>query len=219
MTKTRVVVGGTQGEMLSVYPSLRKRYNHVDEIIIAGEEGIGLQTLNDSKLSEYADGIVEKPRVRFILGNYSDPYVCRGFTGRGLSFIENGTIEDGILFIGGGLSEDHSIRTDMVDWWEQEESTSDEWEKLLARLKKRGVRDIHTLVSHSVPHSLLKHISDNGLPSRTGMYLDILVQRLPSLRLNISGHYRKRFEVKLNGVRYVGLPVTNQLTEHIHEII
>lgn len=72
---------------------------------------------------------------RFIRGNHDNPDMCRSEMS---GYIEDGTVEGDVMFIGGAWSIDNPVappgwyrRTPGVDWWDNEECTNEQFEKML----------------------------------------------------------------------------------------
>lgn len=57
------------------------------------------------------------PQHRFIRGNHDDPDRCKTMPG----YINDGVIENDVMFIGGAWSIDRAWRTEGINWWAKEE--------------------------------------------------------------------------------------------------
>src|SRR5688572_3564341 len=66
---------------------------------------------------------------RFIRGNHDNPAVCRTQS----QWIADGHIEDGMMFVGGGVSIDQALRHQSFDWWPEEELSPAELDAMIAR--------------------------------------------------------------------------------------
>lgn len=70
------------------------------------------------------------------------------------TYMPRGTIEDGILYIGGAASIDRGYRQNGINWWPQENiSYEDEQRTLDAIEDYKG--SIHTIISHDCPTSFV----------------------------------------------------------------
>ena len=63
---------------------------------------------------------------RFIRGNHDNPNQCPKM----LSWIADGTVENDVMFVGGAWSIDADYRTPGFDWWQAEELSSTEFERV-----------------------------------------------------------------------------------------
>lgn len=66
-----------------------------------------------------------------------------------------GTIEDGILFIGGARSIDRHWRIEGLDWFPEENISCAQQEYILDQIEEYGAKDIHTVISHDAPTSFV----------------------------------------------------------------
>ena len=66
------------------------------------------------------------PHHRFIRGNHDNLEKCKTMPG----YINDGKIENDVMFIGGAWSIDYAYRTEGVDWWRDEELSVAELNKL-----------------------------------------------------------------------------------------
>lgn len=201
----RILVGDLHGVVGNI-PYLRQRYPNADEIIIVGDMGVGFPGPQDAMFRLLATHIKDKPLVRFIRGNHDNPEVCRTFTEGGIQWIPDGHIEDGILFVGGAWSIDQKFRTPGFDWWYNEELNEGEWEEIF---KKVEGQEIHTVISHDAPERVIHLILGAGksvIKTRTSMYLDMLWNRLPGVRLWVFGHYHEYKEFRKGDTKFVCLP-------------
>lgn len=66
------------------------------------------------------------------------------------TYMPRGTIEDGILYIGGAASIDKHRRTLGVNWWAEENITYADEERTLKAIEAYD-GDIHTVISHTCP--------------------------------------------------------------------
>ncbi len=97
-----------------------------------GDFGVGFGTKGQA---EFIDTIIIDPivketfggRHRFIRGNHDSPEECK----KSKHWIEDGTYEDGIFYMGGAASIDYMYRTEGVSWWRDEELSVDELTKMV----------------------------------------------------------------------------------------
>lgn len=200
----RVVLGDLHGNF-SLIPYLKKRYADHDEVIIAGDFGLGFH--RDEEARGYAEDET-KPLIRFIRGNHDNVEVCKTFTEGGVRWIPDGTLEDGILYVGGAWSIDYGVRTPGLNWWHNEELSEQEWEGIFQNLEDR-FHEVHTVISHDLPQRISSKVLPAHKPviqTRTTTYLDMLWNRLPNVRLWLFGHYHTYHDIEHNGVRLICLP-------------
>lgn len=209
----RVLYGDIHGRV-ALIPMMRARHPDVDEIILLGDVGFGFNSIADSLVHEYAKTITEKPFIRFLRGNHENPAVCKQFKYPGFSFIPDGTLEDGTLFIGGAWSIDGvtgawpNSRVVGVNWWEDEELSHSEWEDIFKSLEGRE-KEIHTILAHDFPIEVVGTILGPGkrvFNTRTGDYLSELHERLPNVKMHVGGHYHVHKDFTYNNRRFVVLP-------------
>lgn len=62
-----------------------------------------------------------------------------------------GTVEDGVLFIGGAFSIDRGHRTLGVDWFTEEMISYADQERVYTAIEEVGAANIHTVISHDCP--------------------------------------------------------------------
>jgi len=96
-----------------------------DNSIQVGDFGIGFAgDYWHNKVSEFQ---TENPGHRFIRGNHDNPEKCKTMLG----FIQDGKIENDVMFIGGAWSIDYAWRTEGIDWWADEELSIGELSRLI----------------------------------------------------------------------------------------
>lgn len=204
--KKLVIYGDLHGKF-NLLPHLRRKHSEADEIIIAGDMGVGFPGPSTDHLLKYGNQITATPKVRFIRGNHDSPEACTKFVEGGVTWIPDGTLEEGILFLGGGWSIDgptglpefRNYRTPGVNWWEDEELTEAQWERIFNSLEGR-YEEVHTVVSHDGPSGVIHRILGAHKPifnTTTSNTLELLRGRLPSVKMWVFGHYHlnRTFEI------------------------
>lgn len=66
---------------------------------------------------------------------------------------KRGTIEKGILYIGGAKSIDRNNRITGLDWWDEENISYEEEGIILDAIRSYGSENIHTVITHEAPSS------------------------------------------------------------------
>lgn len=140
---------------------------------------------------------------RFIRGNHDSPAVCK----QQLNYIEDGTIEDGVMFIGGADSIDKQWRVSGFDWWEDEQLSMEQLGDMiqLAEDQKPSV-----LITHDAPDFIADYICQSrGWPKyndddRTRKAFNVLYgQHRP--KLHIFGHWHIDIDIIYNETRFICL--------------
>lgn len=199
----RVFIADLHGNF-GILPHLRGINPDADEIIIVGDCGVGFSDRDDERFRNYLNSITSKPFIRFIRGNHDSPEKIKTMPG----YISDGTVEDGILYVGGAWSIDgvtgvwKAGRTVGVDWWPDEELSHQEWMDIFSAIKPE---EIHTVVSHDFPRTVVPRIlgyDKRNYETRTGNYLQDLWEMLPNVKLWIGGHYHVSKKFEENGTTF-----------------
>lgn len=108
-------------------------------------------------------------------------------------YMPRGTVEDGILFIGGAHSIDKYQRTPGVDWFPEENITQADVERCLEACDGE---EIHTVVSHDCPAqlgivSMYKDVDSNRKA------LQIIFDEVKPKKW-LFGHHHRTWEVEMN---------------------
>lgn len=206
----RVVYGDIHGQF-GLVRLMKNRHRDADEIIICGDVGIGFSKKREEEFLAYLKQ-ENHPRLRFIRGNHDNLEEMKATFGEYL--IEDGTVEDGVLYVGGAWSIDKAMRTIGYDWWEDEELSPKQWEQIFQNLDPES---IHTVVSHDGPPEVTKFLVNRLFPTVTGYHLSLLREKLPNLRRWIFGHYHVPFNRVIDGVHYVCLPDDGHTHVELHD--
>ena len=145
-----------------------------------GDFGIGFygDYWHDRVNEFHADG-----RHRFIRGNHDKPSKCKNDM---VGYIADGTIENDVMFIGGAWSIDNPDappgwyrRTPEVDWWADEECSTEEFYRFA---EIYDVMRPRVMVTHDCPWTVSKEMFfDSGFlrgihyPTKTGQFFDTLM--------------------------------------------
>ena len=118
---------------------------------------------------------------------------------KNLFYIPRGYVSGKTLFIGGADSIDRNVRTFGVDWFQEEQFTSAQINRIMD-LKD----EIEVVVSHDAPVSFVKHKLGTVYNLMSGKFLDAVFGLFkPSLW--VFGHFHQYFNEEFNGCRFVGL--------------
>lgn len=173
--------------------------------IQVGDMGVGFFRENawDGELIPYAnppyDRMVEGGH-RFIRGNHDNPNVCKRHT----QWIPDGTIEDGVMFIGGALSIDRAMRVEGRSWWAEEELNYGELNDLAGKYLQEKPR---VMVTHDCPETVANHLFNTTKifdPSRTRQAFDGMWENHKP-ELWIFGHWHDHRNVEIMGTRFICL--------------
>lgn len=171
--------------------------------IQVGDLGVGFNfnLLDDVKEAQKSDN------HRFIRGNHDDPHAVRDLPG----FIEDGTVEDNMMFIGGAWSIDYQRRTPGVNWWPDEECNQIQFEKFI---------DTYTevkpeiMVTHDFPREAARVMFfDGSVPLLSGgIQYDTMTSgalqemfEIHQPKLWIGGHWHFSKDIEYKGTRFVCL--------------
>lgn len=144
--------------------------------------------------------------ARFIRGNHDNPAVC----GRHTQCISDGSIECGIMFVGGGLSIDRAYRTEGYSWWPDEELSIQELNDIVDLYMEAKPR---AMITHDCPEDVALELARlaygyNGdklnFQSRTRQALQSMWSA-HSPELWVFGHWHRSFDNVMNGTRFVCL--------------
>lgn len=157
------------------------------ESIQVGDFGVG-----------FVDIPILKPEARFIRGNHDNPALCREHR----NWIPDGTIEGDTMFIGGAWSIDKAWRTPGISWWEDEELSIAEWDRVITTAINTRPR---IMVTHDCPQSIvLPLFGAKPIKTRTQQALDVILGEVrPEIWL--FGHWHIDRDVVIDGTRFICL--------------
>lgn len=142
---------------------------------------------------------------RFIRGNHDNPQVCA----RHNQWIPDGTVENDVMFIGGGLSIDKHLRLEGYSWWPDEELSQAEWEPVVDKYLAVKPR---IMLTHECPEQAAAHLF--GVLTSQGYKLEwpsITRQAFQAMwdghepELWVFGHWHQSKDAKMRGTRFVCL--------------
>lgn len=176
--------------------------------IQVGDMGVGFRRVGGYRDGEFHRNPPYDKMVfgghRFIRGNHDNPAVCK----RHSQCIQDGTIEDGMMFIGGAVSIDREFRQKDYNWWEDEELSAEELEVLI---EKYITAKPEVMVTHDCPESIAM---ERMVALAGGIKLDfpsrsrVAFQRMLSAhspKLWVFGHWHHSIDTVVNGTRFVCL--------------
>ena len=203
-----------------VHAKWRYYQNLVENIdtptIQVGDFGVGFNRLDWSDVFDLHDS---SPH-RFIRGNHDDPHASRKFPG----FIEDGTVEDRMMFVGGAWSIDYQWRTPGVNWWPDEECNQIKFGEMIDDYENVKP-DI--MITHDFPREAAKEMFFDGsvaLLSGGIQYKTVTSEALQEMfeihqpKLWIGGHWHVSKDRVVNGTRFVCLNELETLEVDLDEI-
>jgi hypothetical protein len=175
------------GDVHGKYEKYLRIISEVGESIQVGDFGMGFGSEGHNI-----------PGHRFIRGNHDNPGLCA----QSPQWIKDGTVEHGILYVGGAASMDRHRRVEGVDWWTNEEISVSDTYNIMDDI---STNKIHTIVTHDCPQSFMYLVGNRyAEPTRTRQFFDILFeQHRPALW--IFGHHHVSIHREVLGTTFVCL--------------
>ena len=137
---------------------------------------------------------------RFIRGNHDNPAVCKRHT----QWIPDGTIEEDVMFIGGGLSIDKEWRTLGESYWDDEELSIERFNELFDVYYNTKPR---VMVTHDIPETVAMHLFRTmklDAPSRTRQAFESMFEAHKP-ELWIFGHWHDHRNMNVLGTQFICL--------------
>ena len=192
MNKKIRFIGDLHGD-LKAWKFLINEDNY-EYTIVLGDFGAGFVKVPDEKEIDM--------KHKFIRGNHDDPQACKESS----RWISDGTFWDeySMMFVGGAYSIDREYRTIGIDWWEDEELSYQELEKMINLYINYKPR---IMVTHDFPHSVAEKLfrGMGGYPikaTRTSYALDkMLYEHQPEIWLG--GHWHESKNIVIDKTRFI----------------
>jgi hypothetical protein len=194
-------IGDVHGKFTAYEKLIRA---HKDTIQV-GDMGVGFfKTEPDGSVKAHRNPPYDKmvaSNARFIRGNHDNPNLCKRHT----QWIPDGHLEDGMMFIGGGISIDKAYRYEGLDYWCNEELNMFEFQPIV---KKYFDAKPEIMVTHDCPEWVLPimghRLSKLDEPSLTRRTFAFMHQGHKP-KLWVFGHWHKSFDKAVGGTRFVCL--------------
>jgi len=188
--------------MIRVIGDIHGKIGPYRGIIAGAEKSVQIGDFGVGFLNENRSGYIvgsKNPQHRFIRGNHDNPVVAKNAAG----FIPDGTLEDGIMYIGGAYSIDRQYRTEGIDWWADEECSQDQFYSFMHVVERDKPR---VMITHDCPESVIPWLFPRALPikSRTQQALDAILG-IHQPELWVFGHWHESRRVKIDGTLFVCL--------------
>ncbi len=202
MAKTRFI-GDTHGLKYELGLVLGNIPDDVTSVIQVGDMGVGFG--QGDYWHESLEDMLQAVNGRFLRGNHDNPAQCKEMR----TWIQDGRIENDVMFIGGAWSIDHQWRTMGVDLWEDEELSMHQFYGLISVYDKVRPR---VMITHDCPLSVSnklfiekgKSFSKAQYRTRTGSALEEMFN-IHKPELWLMGHWHCDTDEVIDGTRFICL--------------
>jgi predicted phosphohydrolase len=173
--------------------------------IQVGDFGFGFNSKKDQEMLKWLEA---NPDQRFIRGNHDDPSVCN----LSKNYLPDGYVyndeEYPIMYLGGAWSIDYGLRREFVDWWPDEECSTDQFEKFYETYKEVKPR---VMITHDAPLQVASWIGllgkgDFQMTTRTALWLGRMLH-VHKPELWVFGHWHKNIDKTTEGTRFICLGI------------
>lgn len=171
--------------------------------IQVGDFGYGFNHPKDELMLDWQK---ENLQHKFIRGNHDDKCQCL----RSESYIPDGfwDKQNNIMYVGGAWSIDYGMRVEGVDWWEDEECSTDTFKTIYNTYVEVKPR---IMITHDAPLQIprwtgLLQKGEFQMVTRTGLWLERML-RAHRPDLWVFGHWHKSVDKTLEGTRFVCLNI------------
>ena len=178
MGKLTRIIGDIHGEWELYHQTATDAINFggCERTIQVGDFGVGF---SGPYWHDRADEFHWDGTHRFIRGNHDDPARCKKMAG----WIQDGLIEDDVMFIGGAWSIDQAFRTEGVSWWADEELSMEQLYRMIEIYDQVRPR---VMITHDAPLDVTTEMfiqsglalfknSAKAIPTRTGMAFNTML--------------------------------------------
>lgn len=206
ITKMRFV-GDIHGE-IDVYEQI---LSTCTESVQVGDFGMGFLGESQQKCVEE---LQKDGKHQFIRGNHDDPALCD----KAVGWIPDGSITNGVMYVGGAWSIDWQFRVPGVSWWHDEEISGSHWQIIREAYLESKPR---VMVTHDCPSSISWELflKPNGkqIQNRTSFELeDMFKEHQPDLW--VFGHWHRNRDQAINGTRFVCVANNDYIDLDMQEI-
>lgn len=202
MAKTRFI-GDVHGYKYELSLVLNNIPDDVTSVVQVGDMNVGMG--QGDFWHESLEDMLQAVNGRFIRGNHDNPFQCREMR----TWIRDGRIENGVMFIGGAWSIDYQWRTKGVDLFEDEELSMQQFYGLISTYNYIKPR---VMVTHDCPLSVSnklfiergKSFSGAQYKTRTGSAFEEMFS-IHKPDLWIFGHWHNNVDEVVDGTRFICL--------------
>lgn len=192
------------GDVHGNYARYKKIIALAPGTIQVGDMGVGFRRTQGYRLGEFTQNPPHYAMLaghhRFIRGNHDNPTECRKHS----QYIPDGTVENGMMFIGGGLSIDKDFRIEGYSYWADEELSEKELDDIVTVYLAEKPR---VMVTHDCPEEIAKILTNRvklDYPSRTRQAFQRMLNA-HSPKVWVFGHWHQSFDQVAGGTRFVCL--------------
>ena len=190
-----ILIGDVHGKF-GRYKTLTE---NLKDTIQIGDMGVGFMNFHGEYTSNPPYDHMVKGNHRFIRGNHDNPGVCRNHK----QWIKDGTVENDVMFVGGGYSIDKVYRTEGIDWWRDEEVSKTESDIIIDTYLNIKPR---VMITHDCPIEIVelmhpKNLFGNSFTQKLMQYL--FEHHKPELW--VYGHHHMSFRQTVKGTKFVCL--------------
>ena len=178
--------------------------------IQVGDMGIGLPH-EDPDVRKTFEAATSQGDHRYIRGNHDNPFA----TATDARCILDGTVENGIMFLGGAQSNDRRWLIEGEDWWPEEELDIGALNRMIDIYDDTRPR---VMVTHDAPEAVVRELFPSlGIEdSRTRQALDAMLE-IHRPDLWVFGHYHKSRRQCLSGTEFICLAELETLEVDFHD--
>lgn len=165
------------GDVHGKIPQYLDVIKDAEHSIQVGDMGIG-----------FVDVPVLPKNHRWIRGNHDNPALAKEHP----NYLDDGTIYNGMMCIGGAWSIDRQYRTEGLDWWADEELS---YQRLFELIKFACDYRPKVMVTHDCPSSMIPVLFPNAIPiqTRTQNALDVILNEVKP-ELWVFGHWHRSID-------------------------
>jgi hypothetical protein len=192
MALTRII-----GDIHGKYFDYRMALKGCERSVQVGDFGIGF--FKDHWHNMVNENMLAEPTHRFIRGNHDDPAKCYEMRG----FIDDGTFEDGVFYVGGAWSIDQAYRIEGVSWWPEEELS---YEQLQDVIDTYRIIKPRVMITHDCPTSIawemfVSRWNSKHIKTRTGEALQQMFEYHQPEEWYF-GHWHETRDLTLFGTKF-----------------
>lgn len=200
------------------YEHYRELIRYVPVSIQVGDMGVGFLWSHGPRQGEMRANppydAMKHGDHKFIRGNHDNPQACKKHP----FWIPDGTVNDGMMFIGGAGSIDRALRIENYSWWQEEELSYLEMEGMIETYIKIKPE---IMVTHDCPEEVAQELLRKIMvPSMVGDATYKLTEHIGartrtafqtmwnihSPAMWIFGHWHFPFDHVLRGTQFICLP-------------
>lgn len=180
--------------------------NQPDHSVQIGDFGWGFHGQETEYMQRHVAAVEQamaSGNNRYIRGNHDNPAMCASHK----FYIPDGSYDasTGIMYIGGALSIDRDLRTQGIDWWDDEELSYPDLQRLIDLYESVQPR---VMITHECPEDVVGYLfswyQKMKIGSRTRDALgSMLYLHRPALW--VFGHWHQHVDRVIDGTRFICL--------------